>query len=138
MTDGTALRGRVPQNIPAGTDQESNTMSRIIVIGGTGRLGSKIVEKLTEHGHEAIPASPNTGVNTITGEGVAEALAGADAVIDVSNSPSFADDDVLAFFTTSTRTLLAAAKEAGLRHYVALSIVGSDELPDSGYLRAKV
>ncbi|MBM7503651.1 SDR family oxidoreductase [Agromyces aurantiacus] len=111
---------------------------KIVVIGGTGLIGSKVVSLLAEHGHEAVAASPNSGVDTITGAGVAEALAGADVVVDVSNSPSFADDDVLAFFTTSTRTLLAAEREAGVGHHVALSIVGTDELPDSGYLRAKV
>ncbi|WP_308798916.1 SDR family oxidoreductase [Agromyces silvae] len=111
---------------------------RIVVIGGTGLIGSRVVTALTELGHEAIPASPNSGVNTLTGEGVAEALAGADVVVDVSNSPSFADDDVLAFFTTSTTNLLEAERAAGVRHHVALSVVGADRLPDSGYLRAKV
>lgn len=111
---------------------------KIVVIGGTGLIGSKVVEHLTEHGHIAIAASPNTGVDTISGAGVAEALAGADVVVDVSNSPSFADDDVLAFFTTSTNTLLAAEREAGVGHHVALSIVGAELLPNSGYLRAKV
>ncbi|MFF2371298.1 SDR family oxidoreductase [Agromyces sp. NPDC058110] len=111
---------------------------KIVVIGGTGLIGSKVVELLREHGHEAVAASPNSGVNTITGEGVAEALAGANVVVDVSNSPSFADDDVLAFFTTSTNTLLAAEREAGVGHHVALSIVGAELLPSSGYLRAKV
>jgi uncharacterized protein YbjT (DUF2867 family) len=110
---------------------------RIVVIGGTGLIGSKVVSLLTEQGHEAIPASPNSGVNTLTGEGVAEALAGADVVVDVSNSPSFADADVMHFFRTSTASLLAAEREAGVRHHVALSVVGSDRLPDSGYLRAK-
>ncbi|ANJ26077.1 SDR family oxidoreductase [Agromyces aureus] len=111
---------------------------KIVVIGGTGLIGSKVVEQLIAHGHEAIAASPNSGVNTITGEGVAEALTGANVVVDVSNSPSFADDDVLAFFTTSTNTLLAAEREAGVGHHVALSIVGAERLPNSGYLRAKV
>jgi len=111
---------------------------KIVVIGGTGLIGSKVVELLTEHGHEAIAASPNSGVNTITGEGLADVLTGANVVVDVSNSPSFADADVLAFFTTSTTNLLAAEREAGVRHHVALSIVGADRLPDSGYLRAKV
>lgn len=111
---------------------------KIVVIGGTGLIGSKVVEHLTEHGHVAVAASPNTGVDTISGAGVAEALAGADVVVDVSNSPSFADDDVLAFFTTSTNTLLAAEREAGVGHHVALSIVGAELLPNSGYLRAKV
>lgn len=110
---------------------------KIVVIGGTGLIGSKVVSLLEEHGHEAVPASPNSGVNTITGEGVAEALVGADVVVDVSNSPSFADDDVLAFFTTSTTNLIQAERAAGVTHHVALSIVGDDLLPDSGYLRAK-
>ena len=100
-------------------------MSKIVVIGGTGLIGSKVVAKLTEHGHEAIPASPNSGVNTLTGEGLAEVLAGADTVLDVSNSPSFADDDVMAFFTTATTNIIDAAKAAGVGHYVALSVVGA-------------
>ncbi|WP_159603060.1 SDR family oxidoreductase [Agromyces humi] len=111
---------------------------KIVVIGGSGLIGSKVVEHLAEHGHEAVPASPNSGVNTITGEGLAEVLAGANVVVDVSNSPSFADDDVLAFFTTSTNNLLAAERAAGVSHHVALSVVGADRLPSSGYLRAKV
>lgn len=111
---------------------------KIVVIGGTGLIGSKVVGLLAEHGHEAVAASPNSGVDTITGEGLAEVLVGANAVVDVSNSPSFADDDVLAFFTTSTANLLAAERDAGVTHHVALSVVGSDRLPDSGYLRAKV
>jgi len=111
---------------------------KIVVIGGTGLIGSKVVEHLAEHGHEAIAASPNSGVNTITGEGLAEVLAGANVVVDVSNSPSFADADVLEFFTTSTGNLLAAEREAGVTHHVALSVVGADRLPASGYLRAKV
>jgi uncharacterized protein YbjT (DUF2867 family) len=111
---------------------------KIVVIGGSGLIGSKLVAKLGEHGHEAVPASPASGVNTITGEGLAEVLVGADVVVDVSNSPSFADADVLAFFETSTTNLLAAAADAGVGHYVALSVVGTERLPDSGYLRAKV
>jgi uncharacterized protein YbjT (DUF2867 family) len=111
---------------------------KIVVIGGTGILGSKVVQELNEHGHDAVAASPRTGVNTLTGEGLAEALTDADVVVDVSNSPSFDDDPVMEFFTTSTRNLVAAAKEAGIKHYVAVSIVGCDQLPDSGYLRAKV
>lgn len=111
---------------------------KVVVIGGTGLIGSKVVEKLNAHGHEATPAAPQTGCNTITNEGVDEALAGADVVVDVSNSPSFADDDVLHFFTTSTGNLIEAAKKAGVGHYVALSVVGCDRLPKSGYLRAKV
>ena len=111
---------------------------KIVVIGGTGRLGSKVVDKLRDHGDEAVAASPQTGVNTLTGEGLAEALAGADVVVDVSNSPSFEDGPVMEFFTKSTTNLGAAAKTAGIRHYVAVSIVGADQLPKSGYLRAKV
>jgi uncharacterized protein YbjT (DUF2867 family) len=111
---------------------------KIVVIGGNGRVGSKIVEKLGEHGHDAVPADLSTGVNTLTGEGLAEALDGADVVVDVSNSPSFDDAAVLEFFQTSTRNLLAAEKAAGVGHHVAMSVVGSDRLPDSGYLRAKV
>lgn len=111
---------------------------KVVVIGGTGLIGSKVVEKLNAHGHEAVPASPDSGVNTLTGEGLAEVLVGANVVVDVSNSPSFADDDVMSFFTTSTGNLLAAEKEAGVAHHVALSVVGSEKVPDSGYLRAKV
>ncbi|GGO25054.1 SDR family oxidoreductase [Micromonospora parathelypteridis] len=111
---------------------------KIVVIGGSGLIGSKLVQSLGAQGHEAVPASPKTGVNTLTGDGVAEALVGADVVVDVSNSPSFEDAAVLNFFETSTRTLLAAATDAGVGHYVALSVVGSDRLPDSGYMRAKV
>ncbi|MGW3810843.1 SDR family oxidoreductase [Micromonospora sp. NPDC005113] len=111
---------------------------KIVVIGGTGLIGSKVVAKLGEHGHEAVPASPNTGVNTLTGEGLAEALAGASVVIDVSNSPSFEDAAVMEFFETSTRNLLAAEAVAGVGHHVALSVVGTERLPESGYFRAKV
>lgn len=111
---------------------------KIVVIGGTGLIGSKLVAKLGEHGHDAVAAAPNTGVNTITGEGVAEALAGADVVVDVSNSPSFEEQAVLEFFTTSTTTLLAAAREAGVGHYVALSVVGTERLAESPYFRAKI
>jgi uncharacterized protein YbjT (DUF2867 family) len=111
---------------------------KVVVIGGSGLIGSKIVEKLNAHGHDAKPASLQSGCNIITGEGVDDAVAGAEVLIDVSNSPSFADDDVMSFFTTSTGNLTAAAKAAGVGHYVALSVVGCDRLPDSGYLRAKV
>lgn len=111
---------------------------KIVIIGGTGLIGSKVVEHLAEHGHVAIAASPNSGVNTITGEGLADVLVGADVVVDVSNSPSFADADVLEFFTTSTTNLLAAERDAGVTHHVALSVVGADRLPGSGYLRAKI
>jgi uncharacterized protein YbjT (DUF2867 family) len=111
---------------------------KIVVIGGTGLIGSQVVDLLREQGHEAVAASPRSGVNAYTGEGVDEVLAGAAVVVDVSNSPSFADDDVLDFFTVSTGHLLAAEKAAGVGHHVALSIVGAQRLPDSGYLRAKV
>jgi uncharacterized protein YbjT (DUF2867 family) len=111
---------------------------KIVVIGGTGLIGSKVVEKLKQKGHEAIAAAPNTGVNTITGEGLKEAMAGAQVVIDLANSPSFEDKAALEFFETSGRNLLAAEAAAGVRHHVALSIVGTDRTPDNGYFRAKV
>jgi uncharacterized protein YbjT (DUF2867 family) len=111
---------------------------KIIVIGGTGLIGSKLVTKLSALGHEAVPASPNTGVNTLTGEGLGEVLKGAQVVVDVSNSPSFEDAAVLDFFQMSTRNLLSHEGAAGVGHHVALSVVGSERLPQSGYLRAKV
>ena len=111
---------------------------KIVVIGGTGLIGSKLVNKLREMGHEPMAASPNTGVDTITGAGLREALAGAQVVVDVSNSPSFEDKPVMEFFTTSTRNLLAAEKDAGVTHHVALSVVGTDRLQESGYFRAKM
>jgi len=110
---------------------------KIVVVGGTGLIGSRVVEKLKQKGHEAIAATPNTGVNTITGEGLKEAMAGAQVVIDLANSPSFEDKAVLEFFQTSGRNLLAAEAAAGVRHHVALSIVGIDR-SDNGYFRAKV
>jgi uncharacterized protein YbjT (DUF2867 family) len=110
---------------------------KIVVIGGSGLIGSKLVTKLREHGHETVAASPNTGVNTLTGEGLADALANAAVVIDVSNSPSFEDAAVLEFFETSTRNLLAAEAAAGAGHHVALSVVGTERLQQSGYFRAK-
>jgi uncharacterized protein YbjT (DUF2867 family) len=111
---------------------------KLVIIGGTGLIGSKLVAKLREHGHGTVAASPNTGVNTLTGEGLAEALAGASVVIDVSNSPSFEDAAVLAFFETSTRNVLAAETAAGVGHHVALSVVGTERLSESGYFRAKI
>jgi uncharacterized protein YbjT (DUF2867 family) len=111
---------------------------KIVVIGGTGMLGSKVVAGLHEHGHEALAASPQSGVDTITGEGLAEALAGAEVVVDASNAPVWDDAAVLEFFQTSSRNLTEAAASAGVKHYVAMSIVGADRLPESGYLRAKV
>src|SRR3954451_5692447 len=111
---------------------------RIVVIGGSGRIGANVVRRLDAQGHDLVPASPSTGVDTITGEGLAEVMAGTDVVVDVSNSPVWDDDAVRDFFVTSTRNLLAAEREAGVGHHVAVSIVGCDLLPDSGYLRAKV
>ena len=111
---------------------------KIVVIGGSGLIGSKLVTMLGEHGHQAVPASPNSGVNTLTGEGLAEVLKGASVVVDVSNSPSFEDAAVLEFFKTSTGNLLTYEAAAGVGHHVALSVVGSDRLPDSGYLLAKI
>lgn len=111
---------------------------KIVVIGGTGLIGSKLVAKLGEHGHEAVAAAPNTGVNTLTGEGLAEVLDGAAVVVDVSNSPSFADEPVMEFFRTSTTNLLEYSKKAGVGHYVALSVVGTERLAESGYFRAKI
>jgi uncharacterized protein YbjT (DUF2867 family) len=111
---------------------------KIVVIGGTGLIGSKTIPILRERGHEALAASPNTGVNTITGEGLAEALAGAQVVVDLANAPSWEDKAVLEFFQTSGRNLLAAEATAGVRHHVAVSIVGTDRSPDNGYFRAKV
>jgi uncharacterized protein YbjT (DUF2867 family) len=111
---------------------------KVVVIGGTGRIGSRVVSKLSKRGEDATPAAPQTGVNTVTNEGVDAAVAGAEVLVDVSNSPSFADDDVMNFFVTSTNNLIEAARKAGVGHYVALSVVGDDRLPDSGYLRAKV
>ena len=111
---------------------------KIVVIGGTGLIGSKLVKKLREHGHEAVAASPNTGVNSITGEGLAEALKGASAVVDVTNSPSWEDSAVLNFFETSTRNLLACEAAASVGHHVALSVVGTERLLESGFFRAKL
>jgi uncharacterized protein YbjT (DUF2867 family) len=110
---------------------------KLTIIGGTGLIGSKLVTRLREQGHEAVPAAPNTGVNTLTGEGLTAALQGASVVVDVSNSPSFEAAAVMNFFTTSTRNLLNYAAAAGVRHYVALSVVGTERLPESPYLRAK-
>jgi uncharacterized protein YbjT (DUF2867 family) len=111
---------------------------KIVVIGGTGLIGSKLVDRLRKLGHEVVAASPNTGVNTITGEGLAQALHGAEVVVDVANSPSFEDKAVMAFFRTSTGNLLAAEKAASVRHHLALSVVGTERLPESGYMRAKM
>ncbi|MBL7649366.1 MAG: SDR family oxidoreductase [Candidatus Hydrogenedentes bacterium] len=111
---------------------------KIVVIGGSGLIGSQIVRILAAEGHEVVAASPRSGVDTITGEGLDAALAGADVVVDVANSPSFEDRAVLAFFETSGENLATAEKRAGVKHHVALSVVGADRMPDSGYMRAKV
>jgi len=111
---------------------------KVLVVGGSGLIGSQVVAQLAELEHEAVPASPSSGVNTITGEGLDEAVAGVHTVVDVSNSPSWADDDVLHFFTSSTRNLLEAERAAGVQHHVALSIVGADRAAESGYMRAKI
>ncbi|MQY34016.1 hypothetical protein SRB17_19820 [Streptomyces sp. RB17] len=110
---------------------------KVVVIGGTGLIGSKVVARLGEHGHEAVAAAPNTGVNTLTGEGLAEVLQGASVVVDVSNSPSFEDQAVMDFFRTSTTNLLKAEADADVTHHVALSVVGTERLQGSGYFRAK-
>jgi uncharacterized protein YbjT (DUF2867 family) len=110
---------------------------KLVIIGGTGLIGSKLVTALRTQGHDAVPASPDTGVNTLTGAGLAEVLQGASVVVDVSNSPSFEEKAVMEFFTTSTRNLLKYAAAAGVKHYVALSVVGTERIPDSPYLRAK-
>jgi uncharacterized protein YbjT (DUF2867 family) len=111
---------------------------KVVVIGGSGLIGKKLVPILRRLGHEVVAASPSSGVNSLTGEGLAQALAGASVVVDVSNSPSWEDSAVMAFFDTSTRTLLAAESAAGVGHHVALSVVAADRMPDSGYMRAKV
>jgi uncharacterized protein YbjT (DUF2867 family) len=111
---------------------------RVVVIGGTGRIGSRVVALLEEQGHEALPASPSRGINTLTGEGLAAALSGASVVVDVSNSPSLEPGPALEFFQASTANVSAAERDAGVGHHVALSIVGIDRLPDNGYFQAKV
>jgi uncharacterized protein YbjT (DUF2867 family) len=111
---------------------------KIVVIGGTGRIGSLLVSSLRRHGQEAVPAAPETGVDTLTGRGLGDVLTGAQVVVDLANSPSFEDEPAMAFFRTAGRNLLAAEQAAGVAHHIALSIVGADRLPASGYLRAKV
>jgi uncharacterized protein YbjT (DUF2867 family) len=128
-----------PSFVVNSTSRKASVMSglKIVVIGGTGLIGSKVVTQLTELGHQAVPASPRSGVDTFAGVGLAEAFTDAQVVVDVSNSPSFADDDVMTFFTTATTNMLAAERAAGVGHHVALSVVGAAGVPDSGYLRAK-
>src|SRR5262245_59094795 len=111
---------------------------KIVVIGGSGLIGKKLVNNLRQRGHEAVPASPSTGVNALTGEGLSSAIAGAAVVVDVTNSPSWGDYEVMEFFAASSRILLTAEAKAGVKHHVALSVVGADRMPDSGYMRAKV
>jgi len=111
---------------------------KIVVVGGSGLIGSKLVEKLQQHGHEVVPASPRTGVNSVTGEGLADALKGASVVVDVTNSPSWEDGAVMSFFETSTRNLLAYEGALGIGHHVALSVVGTERLLESGFFRAKL
>src|SRR6267378_1702035 len=122
----------------ASVENERRNNMKIVVIGGSGLIGSKLVEKLGAHGHQAVPASPNSGVNTLTGEGLAEVLKGASVVVDVSNSPSWEDAAVLKFFETSTHNLLTYEAAAGVGHHVALSVVGTQLLAESGYFRAKI
>ena len=110
---------------------------KLVIIGGTGLIGSKLVARLREHGHEAVPASPDTGVNTLTGQGLAEVLQGAAVVVDVSNSPSFEAEAVMEFFTTSTRNLLTYSAAAGVKHYVALSVVGTERYPTAPTCRRR-
>src|SRR5829696_8102094 len=111
---------------------------KIVIIGGTGLIGTKLVRRLEDQGHDPVPASPDTGVNAVTGEGLPEVLAGAQVVVDVANAPAWDDAAVLDFFQTSSRNLLSAEAPAGVGHHVTLSVVGADRLPDSGYLRAKI
>src|SRR4051794_24057180 len=113
--------------------EKGRTTMKILVIGGSGLIGSKLCRKLAERGHQVVPASPRSGVNTVTGDGLADAMTGAEIVVDVSNAPSWEDAAVMSFFDASTRNLLAAEGKAGVRHHVALSIVGTERLQESGY-----
>src|SRR5690349_3903173 len=124
-------------NSPNNESRTAKNM-KVVVIGGSGLIGTKLVNNLRQNGHQAVAASPASGVNTITGEGLAEALAGAQVVVDVANSPSFEDKAVLDFFETAGRNLLAAEAAAGVKHHVALSVVGTDRLAESGYFRGKI
>src|SRR5690349_20967962 len=124
-------------NSPNNESRTAKNM-KVVVIGGSGLIGTKLVNNLRQNGHQAVAASPSSGVNTITGEGLAQALAGAQVVVDVANSPSFEDKAVLEFFETAGRNLLAAEARAGVKHHVALSVVGTDRLAESGYFRGKI
>jgi uncharacterized protein YbjT (DUF2867 family) len=132
------VTGRFALDPLSPTHHSERQRMKIVVIGGTGLIGSKLVTKLGEQGHEAVAASPDSGVNTLTGEGLADVMDGATVVVDVSNSPSFEDAAVLEFFETSTGNLLAAEAAAGVEHHVALSVVGTERLTESGYFRAKI
>src|SRR3954447_20794787 len=131
-------RAGSPSAIVVAMSNDRRKTMKIVVIGGSGRVGSNVVQPLSARAHDAVRASPATGVDTITGEGLADVMVGADVVVDVSNAPVWDDDAVREFFTTSTRNMLAAERGAGVGHHLAVSIVGADRLPDSGYLRAKV
>ena len=133
-----AIGFEVGELIADRTIWERGTLMKIVVMGGTGLIGTKLVADLGEHGHDVVAAAPNTGVNALTGDGVAETIAGAAVLVDTSNSPSFEEQAVLDFFVTSTTNLLAAAKAAGVGHYVALSVVGTERLAESPYFRAKI
>jgi uncharacterized protein YbjT (DUF2867 family) len=132
------LNTTAPDTAQSKSPKTNRATLKVVVIGGSGLIGSKLVAQLSEHGHKAVSASPNTGVNTLTGEGLSQVLEGASVVVDVSNSPSFEDAAVMKFFETSTRNLLAAEVAAGVRHHVALSVVGTERLAASGYFRAKI
>jgi uncharacterized protein YbjT (DUF2867 family) len=131
-------RYRSDRFVSAAAEKHMNEKMKIVVIGGTGLIGTKVVNNLRARGHEVVAASPSSGINTFTGEGLAEALKGAQVVVDLANAPQWDDKAVLEFFETAGRNLLAAETTAGVRHHIALSIVGADRLPASGYLRAKV
>src|SRR5215510_9290100 len=134
--EGRSNRGQVLRTYPSKQLRTRRLLMKIVVIGGTGLIGTKVVRNLQQQGHEVVAAAPSTGVNTLTGEGLAEALKGAAVVVDVANAPSWEDKAVLEFFETSGRNLLAAEAAAGVKHHVALSVVGTDRLLASGYFRA--